>query len=354
MKSFNQKNKAEKLKTTAMILGLVLAEGVISLGSPKLSQAGWFWKKRETTKTPAETRTDRDNAARNGNQPQVRSSVDEVLSDTTFGSRQHQVYITPGLYKVADEDDRRTHSYFIVDSFEDNDAQMYAFMLPRNILDYKAKRENVIGSVYKIKPAEDGTVLSLKPVTVNAEGSVIEPSALDSEAPFLEVKSLEGPTHFPYILSALNGASIPGSDQVHLVIRPITFFENRVSLVNNPSKNIFNGVDKRGHTALVSYSGVELDVGASGIQQFKMFPFNKGTYGNLYGLNYKKANATTGSGRTNAKVERLAIFLRGCFKREHFLLMTPVAGSQGKFVMDVFVERHRNLSDYLMPIRGRM
>ena len=293
-------------------------------------------------------------AAREGKQPLVQTDVEAVLnsgnSSTPVASQ--QLFLPPGLYALGPSSTEESDHYLIVERSINNDAMGLAILLPKKPSNYHRGTFRS-GFIFQIRPIHSGSAIMLAPIGIDAEGNPKTITEDSTHMPYLEIElgaeNGKG-LHFPYVVTPIHGAlsSIFGVQE--LVLRPTLI--NSPVLADYPKTGQFTGWSDTGQSIFVSKDQVKVADGSSEINKFKMIPMNGSEFGGkFFQLARTDDNSITGENQSSTKIERMAVYLNGCFS-EHFLVFTP-RNAEGEYAIHVYIPRKKTIADFLLPISPR-
>lgn len=252
---------------------------------------------------------------------------------TPLPSSVKQILLTPGLYFVGDESNRKNWSHFmLLDSYVNDPSQLIGFILSRESL---GSGENTKMQIVHAIPLEHGTVM-LSPIVINSEGIISTDSKRDGRSGVMEI-TMDGtrPHGDHFHLISHNG----GSGGKSLSMKRVS--ANRPAFQNWPTTGLFNSQTATGSLVV---NGTILTVSngdQSMTSSFKIMPINSND-GRIAGLRSATMNAQSRRYMVDSKVRKLAFFLKDKNNDEVFVVASPTHRSD-VFAADFYCPKKRSI-----------
>jgi len=338
----SKQNKNQKMAIGILVLG------VASLLAPLTTFASFA---RNTE--PSEDLL-RDNAARRGEQPGISTDMGAVFNSGTSVSpvAAKQFYLPPGLYDLGPSSTEDSDHYLLVEKSVNNDSMGFALLIPKNHSSHH-RGEYRSAYFYQMRPIKSGTAMMLAPIALDSNGNTKTITEDSSHMPYLEVSlaNQDGKgLHFPYIIKQIHGQLSSVFGNQFLVMRPALVDSPR--MLDYPSTGVYNGWSDTGQTIVISGDEAAITEGSTDTTTYKMVSMNSDDYGGkIFQLSRAEDNSRTGEAQVGTRVEKLAVYLDGCFFR-HFLVLSPI-GNEGEYMMHAYLPREKSLKDLFIPIGPR-
>lgn len=334
------------LKTNLMRIALLgaLTLGMAVIGHPEATASGRKQPPQGLVKAQA---------ARAGQQPGIHTDMEAVLGAQSGPQAGGQLYIPPGLYALGPMNEQRSDHYLLVQNHVNNDAMGIAILIPKRAM--ATRRGNVRqGYVFQISPTKGGTAMMMSPITINSKGDVVIASEASANQPYLEISLAADKgkgRHFPYLVIPKFGALNELYGNQMLVMRPETIVDN-ASLLEYPKNGQFEGWSDTGQNLVMMNGQINVNDGSSSISTYRVDAMNSPDFGgSFFQLTRTEDNSITGEGRGGSRIERLAVFVQGCFGVKHLFVLYPLYNANGEYAMHVYVPRGKTLADLLVPLR---